>query len=341
MHRSIFVPSSDLVPSPNQETSTAEASWVSIMSIETETGLTKDVIRKWEVRYGFPCPERDKNGDRIYPAEQVASLRLIQRLLGVGMRPHQVVGKDIDTLRELSKGAAQGINAELTVFCNDVRDVLVSHDTTRLASVMKGYLLRQGLLQFVTSTLSGVNVFVGEAWLRGELNIFEERLYSEVVQDLLRDSIRTISSIVGVPRVLLTTAPGEQHSIGLLMAEATLCVEGANCTRLGTQTPLLEIVKAAKACSIDVVGLSFSVAHPARDAAAFLKNLREQLDPDIDIWVGGMGATRLRRMAGVRLIHDLEKIGPTIRAWTKTRNKLRDAKTAQCSYMEGTEGPTN
>jgi hypothetical protein len=33
-----------------------------IASVERETGLSKDTLRVWERRYGFPTPERDANG---------------------------------------------------------------------------------------------------------------------------------------------------------------------------------------------------------------------------------------------------------------------------------------
>ena len=46
-----------------------------IAAVERETGLSKDVLRMWERRYGFPVPERDANGERLYPAAQVERLR--------------------------------------------------------------------------------------------------------------------------------------------------------------------------------------------------------------------------------------------------------------------------
>ena len=52
-----------------------------IANVEKETGLSKDTLRMWERRYGFPAPERDPGGDRVYPAAQVERLRLIKRLI--------------------------------------------------------------------------------------------------------------------------------------------------------------------------------------------------------------------------------------------------------------------
>lgn len=52
-----------------------------INAVERETGISKELLRMWERRYGFPCPERDEQGDRIYAPEQVSKLRVIRRLL--------------------------------------------------------------------------------------------------------------------------------------------------------------------------------------------------------------------------------------------------------------------
>ena len=58
-----------------------------IAAVERDTGLSKDVLRMWERRYGFPQPDRDSNGERCYPADQVERLRLIKRLMDAGHRP--------------------------------------------------------------------------------------------------------------------------------------------------------------------------------------------------------------------------------------------------------------
>jgi len=58
-----------------------------------------------------------------------------------------------------------------------------------------------------------MNERVGEAWTRGALQIFEEHLYTEVVQSLLRNAIGSIQRSGQRPRVLLTTFPQEPHGL--------------------------------------------------------------------------------------------------------------------------------
>ncbi|MGZ8253883.1 MAG: MerR family transcriptional regulator, partial [Burkholderiaceae bacterium] len=61
-----------------------------IAAVERDTGLSKDTLRVWERRYGFPQPLRDANGERVYPQDQVDKLRLIKRLMDQGHRPGKI-----------------------------------------------------------------------------------------------------------------------------------------------------------------------------------------------------------------------------------------------------------
>ena len=63
---------------------------------------------------------------------------------------------------------------------------------------------------------------------------------------------------------MLTTLTGEAHGLGLLMVECLLALQGARCINLGTQMPVLEVVRATQAHGPHVVGLSFSSSFPAR-----------------------------------------------------------------------------
>ena len=42
-----------------------------ITAVERDTGLSKDLLRMWERRYGFPAPQRDQHGERVYSVADV------------------------------------------------------------------------------------------------------------------------------------------------------------------------------------------------------------------------------------------------------------------------------
>ena len=75
---------------------------LAIAAVERETGLSKEALRIWERRYGFPSPARDPQGDRLYPAEQVARLRLLKRLMDQGHRPGKLMALEDSALARLS-----------------------------------------------------------------------------------------------------------------------------------------------------------------------------------------------------------------------------------------------
>ena len=74
--------------------SSSEApAWHAIADVERDTGLSKDTLRVWERRYGFPTPTRDAQGERQYDNEQLLRLRHIRRLIDAGHRPGRVVAE--------------------------------------------------------------------------------------------------------------------------------------------------------------------------------------------------------------------------------------------------------
>jgi MerR family transcriptional regulator, light-induced transcriptional regulator len=288
-----------------------------ISAVERETGLSKDVLRMWERRYGFPKPARDENGERQYSASDLAKLRSIKRLMDVGVRPGKIIGLSLDELDALADaraparrgGAPQPLEREVVA-------MLKAHDPSLLQHAFTQWLMRQGVQRFVLDTVAPLNRAVGDAWMRGELRIFEEHVYTELLKAALRGAINAFPRQVGSPRVLLTTLPGEQHALGLLMVEALLAPEGAQCIALGPQTPVEDIRAGALAHKVDIVALSFSAGFALRHATDTLATLRRHLPAPIALWAGGEMTRRVRRtLPGVVLLPELASSVNALRSW--------------------------
>ncbi len=294
---------------------------LSISAVERETGLSKDVLRKWETRYGFPTPLRDSQGERAYPPDQVQRLRLIKRLMDAGMRPSRLVSESNETLHSLTlKSPAFTTLASEGTVESVTLDMLRKQDPDGLRQTLDRELLRHGVEHFVLDTLAPLNRSVGEAWARGELSIHEEHIYTEAIQWLLRDVIARLHDVRGSPRVLLTTLPEEQHSLGILMLAALLSMHGAYCMSLGTQTPVQNIAEAAQAHNMDIVALSFSNAYPQRRILPALSELRENLSASSEIWAGGVGCARLHTPTdSALLMTELEAALAALAAWRALR----------------------
>ncbi|MEQ1532613.1 MAG: MerR family transcriptional regulator [Sideroxydans sp.] len=289
-----------------------------IATVERETGIGKDTLRVWEKRYGFPLPVRAERDERLYPQPQVEQLRLIKRLIGNGLRPAKVVGLGVDELNVLLSDVQTQQPSQAAHILPFIQ-LIKTHQASALRIALGRALLQQGLDDFLSKTIAPLNQLVGEAWMRGEMRIFEEHLYSEQITLVLRNAISTLRDADSSPRVLLTTLPGEEHSLGLLMAEATLSLYGASCITLGVQTPTQEIVSAVAAHRSDIVVLSFSEAIPTQQVKTGLQQVRVALPAHISLWAGGSGVARQRVVIeGVQLMGPLSDLGTAVEQWRNT-----------------------
>ena len=302
---------SELEPAPAQK--------LSIAAVERETGLRKDTLRVWERRYGFPRPDRDASGDRLYPPDQVERLRVIRRLMDAGHRPRHLVALPPDALEALcAPEDAQRKAASSAPELGEYLQLIQRHDAHQLRRLLGQTALRIGLVEFVTQVVAPLNIAVGEAWIEGRFQVFEEHLYTECMTGVLRNTIAGIPAPegMGAPRVLLTSFPDEPHGLGLLMAEALFALEGCNCLPLGPQTPIADIAKAARAHQSDIVALSFTAVLGANAVVTGLQELRRQLPQTVAIWAGGSNpALSKRGLPGVLPIQALESLREQVARW--------------------------
>jgi methylmalonyl-CoA mutase cobalamin-binding subunit len=224
-----------------------------------------------------------------------------------------VIARSLEELAALaSEPSVVGDRRELEIFLKLVK----AHDSSELRRYLSQALMRHGMQRFVHDIVAPLNAAVGDAWMRGEVAVFEEHLYTEQVSSVLRHALGTMQPQGRAPRVLLTTFPNEMHALGLLMAESLLAVEGAWCVSLGTETPVAEIARAASAYRAHIVALSFSSASSDKLLAAGLAQLRSQLPPEVLVWAGGAAVQRARKpISGVELVPSLERMVELVKQW--------------------------
>jgi len=192
------------------------------------------------------------------------------------------------------------------------------HDVQGLRGQLGQALLRMGLEAFVVSLVAPLTTAVGEAWMQGRFQVFEEHLYTECLTGVLRQAIAGVPPPAGgaSPRVLLTTFVQEAHGLGLLMAEVLLALEGCQCLSLGPQTPVAEIARAAYAAQVDIVALSFSASMPGPVAQAGLRELRGLLPTGVALWVGGKAPfLQTRALPGVLALPALGAVHAQVARW--------------------------
>jgi DNA-binding transcriptional MerR regulator/methylmalonyl-CoA mutase cobalamin-binding subunit len=306
---------------------------LSISAVERDTGVSKDTLRVWERRYGFPAPSRDAIDERAYPLEQVEKLRLVKRLLDAGHRPGRIVPLPLAELQQLAEQTVDQPRAGVprALGSADLQSHLAlirAHDMVGLRHALTRLLSRFGVSRFVGEIVGPLNAAVGDAWIRGQFEIFEEHLYTEAMQGVLRQAIAGIPAPAAGsrPRVLLSTFPGEPHGMGLLMAEAVFTLEGCECHSLGVQTPLWDIALAATALRSDIVATSFTGCVNPNLVVEGLAELRAKLPPRVELWAGGSAPVLVRRrVEGVLPFTSFDPVAAELHRWRQAALEAADA----------------
>ncbi len=311
----------------NDPNAAATAPNWNITSVERDTGISKDTLRMWERRYGFPAPQRDALGERIYSLEQVEKLRLVKRLLDLRYRPGKIVALDIAALHALATASGKNPKTHLKSSNDPLHETAQAVTATFMAQIkthqieafrrsLSTHIAKHGIASTLKDIVAPLTYDVGEAWRAGDLQIYEEHLFTESLHVVLRSTINSIPRAHKAPKILLTTFPQEPHGLGLLMAESMFALEGCATLSLGVQTPMWDIVQAATRQKMDVVALSFSIAMIRQQVQDGLRELRHQLPPSIEIWAGGASSALSRRIAeGVVCTQSLDDIGIEVRRW--------------------------
>jgi DNA-binding transcriptional MerR regulator/methanogenic corrinoid protein MtbC1 len=292
---------------------------ISQAEIEQATGLTREVLRKWELRYQFPVPSRCDRGRRVYTMADVQRLQLIKRLLNQGLRPGKLMHLSMaalqalldNTCRQQAPSALNDTAATALLAClqpGAAPQALGKHLDLLLNS--------DGLAYFIDQYLPAFNQAVGTAWMQGRLGVYAEHFYTETVRHAVANRIASLPHSYQQPRVLMTTPPGELHCLGLLALHAALALQGADCVNLGTQTPAADVLQAVHDLGVRVLAISVSIAFKPTVLQHYISDLRQQLPPDCALWVGGAGSTSLVGDASTGLML-FEGTGQAAQAWGK------------------------
>lgn len=282
---------------------------VAATELERETGLGKDLLRKWRARYGFPTPVRNAAGEQGYAQVQITQLRLIRRLLDAGFRPNHVVGMSLDELERLNQTLACAESG--TPWSASIQEslaLLQHHDLQGLAGLLGRERGRQSLIDFIEQTVAPLTIALGEAWARGDIEVYQEHLCTGLLTRQLFAETDKLQPKAGSPRIVFATPSDELHVLGLMMAQAVLAEQGAECISVGPQIPVGDLARAAQACRADIVALSFSFSYPKHRVRPLLLKLRELLPVAVEIWAGGAGAAVIKRPPdGIRIFSDLRQ----------------------------------
>jgi len=289
-----------------------------IRVVSLRTGLSPDILRVWEKRYGAVSPSRTPTGRRTYSDQDLERLRLLRQATLGGRRIGDVANLSTDALQRLVAGDAAELvrtpsppSAQLDTPFGSAEDWLESSlgavralDTTRLEATLRRGLLALGVPGFIETLVVPLVHDVGRLWEGGSLDPFEEHFATVIVRRVLDGAIRDVAEDASRPSLLVATPARQRHEIGALLAAAYATAQGWRAIYLGPDLPASDIARAAGIRRVRAVALSIIFPTTDPEMAKELRTLRELLPGPVALIVGGAGASSFRR--------ELDAIGATV-----------------------------
>jgi DNA-binding transcriptional MerR regulator len=267
------------------------------------TGLSPELLRAWERRYGVIAPLRTSGGTRRYRASDLERLQLLKKAVDAGHR--------IGQLAQLSAAELERRASVPPSTAGSAQDAVIAalerFDAAQAQRLLSLQLSALGPVRFAREFAMPLVREIGERWADRRLSVASEHLASAVLRSMLGSALTpTVASLLG-PRIVFATPSGERHELGLQMAALTALGAGANPIYLGADLPVEELVGAARA--IDAAALALSlVALPPESARRTIRALRDGLPDAIALWIGGAGAPALGEIRGVERLETLEQV---------------------------------
>jgi len=304
--------------------STAKEKRHPIQVVARRTGLSADVLRAWEKRYGILQPARSDGGRRLYSDDDIEYLRLLRRATGAGRSVGQLVGLTHEALeavvREDDAAAAAGPSELVSpptvdAVVDRAMEAVAALDARQVEMALRRAMIEHDATRFLDAVVVPLLTRVGNEWSRSRVTPAHEHLASRVIREALNEYMATFVPRPEAPRFLSATPQGQRHEFGAMLAAATAAAAGWRVTYLGADLPAGAIAEATRQARVTVVGLS--ILHPTDDPQlpAELKALRAALPQDVVLLVGGAGAAAYARaLRDIRavLVSDMASLRPAL-----------------------------
>jgi methanogenic corrinoid protein MtbC1 len=299
------------------------------------SGLSQDVIRAWERRYGAVKPNRSGTKRRLYSDEDVERLFLLARVTRAGRRIGDVAKLPLKQLQEMadsdlqaesrvavsvpsSRKAEKGRLRESLARCLDAVSRL---DPSALERALAAAAVDLSPSALTEQLLMPLMREIGERWHSGELRVAHEHMATAIVRSFMGIQSQNGRLPESAPNIVIATPAGQRHELGALMASIAASSDGWRVTYLGCDVPAGEIAAAARQKKARAVALS--IIYPADDPqlARELKALGKMLGDEAPVLVGGSAAGGYEKTLediGARLL-------PSVDAFREALTTLRHA----------------
>ena len=217
-----------------------------IGELSQRTGISPELLRAWERRYGLLRPARSSGGFRLYSAADEARVRRMKVHLTQG-----VAAAEAARLAQRTT-ADESPTRSLALLRSELGGVLEAFDEAGGHRVIDVALDSFSIDAVISDLLVPYLDDIGERWARNEVTVAQEHFASNFLRARLL-SPRTRSDAGYGPRALLACPEGELHDLGLVLFGVALARRGWRITFLGANTPLHTVIATARDVRPDAV----------------------------------------------------------------------------------------
>jgi MerR family transcriptional regulator, light-induced transcriptional regulator len=270
--------------------------YLRIGELSRRTGVSVDLLRAWEKRYGLLEPARSDGGFRLYSDADLDRIRRMQGHLAEGLAAAEAAGRALQQqTREprVEGGVATHARQELAEALSTFSEARAHAVIDRLvASLSVDAVLSEVVIPYLHE--------LGDAWERGDASVAQEHFASALVRGRLLGLARGWGAGTG-PYALLACPSGELHDLGLIAFGLALRARGWRIMYLGQDTPLEAVANEARSLSPDVVVLALT----RPDALDAERDELAHLAAAVPVWLAGAGASdELAAETGAHLLDE-------------------------------------
>jgi DNA-binding transcriptional MerR regulator len=200
-------------------------------------GVTPELLRAWEQRYGLLQPVRTPGGFRLYGEEDAERVARMRRALDEGLSAAEAARVALEVARS-SDRPVEDARARLM-------GAIESYDEAAVQAALDDGLAACGLEAFIRELILPTLVDVGRGWERGNVEVSQEHFASNLIRGRLLSLGRLWGRGSG-PLALLACAPAERHDISLVAFGLLLRSYGWRILFLGADTPLRTVQASAR-----------------------------------------------------------------------------------------------
>ena len=282
-----------------------------IGALSRRVGVSPELLRAWEQRYGLLQPIRSPGGFRLYSTADEDRVRAMQRHLDAGVSAAQAARLALTSPPDRDDASQPG---ELARFSTELVSALDRLDEpgahASLDRLLATFTLRTVLLDAVLPYLHAL----GERWERGETSVAHEHFASNLLRGRLLGLARGWGQGAG-HRAILACAPGELHDLSLIIFGLILSGRGWVITYLGPDTPIATIQETLAEVDARLVVISAMTSQRFRSAEPELTELVRH----VPVALAGGGATEgVARATGASLLE-----GDPVTAAERVADELR------------------